>query len=109
MGFWKQLVDYEHSLFEANSVKIIPSAIGYIPDIYESEVRSMQWAKSNPTSAGTLAALNSQVNAHKEKRIEPTIGKSLTKIDYKNNNEVPSIRINKINYTTTYKTSFQKP
>jgi hypothetical protein len=57
LGFWKQLVDYELALTGKNSVKIIPSAIGYIPDIYENEVRSLVWAKQNPDSAGTLAAL----------------------------------------------------
>ena len=58
LGFWRQLVEYEYSLFGKNSIKIIPSNIGYIPDIYENEVKSMMWAKSNPNSAGTLAAQN---------------------------------------------------
>lgn len=43
LGFWQQMVGYELSLFGINSVKIIPSNIGFIPDIYEQEVKNMQW------------------------------------------------------------------
>ena len=42
------MVDYELSLFGTNSVRIIPSNIGFIPDIYEAEVKNMQWAKNVP-------------------------------------------------------------
>ncbi len=48
MGFWRQLVDYELSLFGTNSVRIIPSSIGFIPDLYEAEVKNMQWTKNIP-------------------------------------------------------------
>jgi hypothetical protein len=55
-------VDYELAVLGRNSIKIIPSAIGYIPDIYENEVRSLVWARQNPDSAGTLAALTQPSN-----------------------------------------------
>ncbi|GAA6220937.1 dual specificity protein phosphatase 18-like [Lates japonicus] len=40
-GFWKQLVRYEMELRGCNSVKMVPSSIGEIPDIYEEEARNM--------------------------------------------------------------------
>ena len=64
LGFWRQLVEYENSLFGRTSVKIVPSSIGFIPDIYENEVKSMQWAKTNPVSAGTLAAANANMETN---------------------------------------------
>ena len=45
------MVDYELSLFGTNSVRIIPSNIGFIPDIYEAEVKNMQWTKNVPQMA----------------------------------------------------------
>lgn len=45
------MVDYELSLFGTKSVRIIPSNIGFIPDIYEAEVKNMQWTKNVPQMA----------------------------------------------------------
>ena len=47
LGFWKQLVDYERKIFGKNSVKLINSSIGIIPDIYESEIKNMMWTTPN--------------------------------------------------------------
>ena len=47
LGFWKQLVDYERKLFGKNSIKLINSSIGIIPDIYENEIKNMIWATPN--------------------------------------------------------------
>ncbi|XP_076466326.1 dual specificity protein phosphatase 14-like isoform X2 [Babylonia areolata] len=38
VGFFKQLVDYERRLFGRNSVRMVQSSIGWIPDIYRKEV-----------------------------------------------------------------------
>ncbi|XP_041793658.1 dual specificity protein phosphatase 18 [Chelmon rostratus] len=40
-GFWKQLVRYEMELRGCNSVRMVPSSMGEIPDIYEEEARNM--------------------------------------------------------------------
>lgn len=40
-GFWKQLIEYEKRLFGCNTVKMVPSAIGFIPDIYKEETKNM--------------------------------------------------------------------
>ncbi|XP_041856227.1 dual specificity protein phosphatase 18 [Melanotaenia boesemani] len=40
-GFWKQLVQYETQLRGCNSVRMVSSCIGEIPDIYEEETRNM--------------------------------------------------------------------
>lgn len=40
-GFWRQLIAYEHYLFGKNTVQIIASPIGFIPDIYEAETKNM--------------------------------------------------------------------
>ncbi|XP_077977422.1 dual specificity protein phosphatase 18-like [Glandiceps talaboti] len=34
LGFWKQLINYEMRLYGRNTVRIVPSYIGLIPDIY---------------------------------------------------------------------------
>lgn len=34
-GFWKQLIDYECSLRGANSVTMVDSPLGQVPDLYE--------------------------------------------------------------------------
>ncbi|KAM6156193.1 dual specificity protein phosphatase 18 [Rhynchocyon petersi] len=40
-GFWEQLIHYEFQLFGKNTVRMVSSPIGMIPDIYEKEVRLM--------------------------------------------------------------------
>ncbi|XP_010732645.2 dual specificity protein phosphatase 18 [Larimichthys crocea] len=40
-GFWKQLVRYEMELRGCNSVRMVSSSMGEIPDIYEEESRNM--------------------------------------------------------------------
>lgn len=46
VGFWKQLIEYERRLFGRNTVKMVPSGIGPIPDVYKEEVRNMVWVPS---------------------------------------------------------------
>lgn len=38
-GFWQQLIQYEYKLFGKNSVKMIQSPFGVIPDLYENELK----------------------------------------------------------------------
>ena len=40
-GFWEQLIRYEFQLFGKNTVHMVNSSMGLIPDIYEKEVRLM--------------------------------------------------------------------
>ncbi|KAM9194529.1 dual specificity protein phosphatase 18 isoform 1-T1 [Dugong dugon] len=40
-GFWEQLIHYEFQLFGKNTVHMVSSSMGMIPDIYEKEVRLM--------------------------------------------------------------------
>lgn len=40
-GFWEQLIHYEFRLFGKNTVHMVSSPLGMIPDIYEKEVRLM--------------------------------------------------------------------
>lgn len=39
-GFWRQMVIYEQYLFGKNSVKMVNSPVGWIPDIYENELKN---------------------------------------------------------------------
>ncbi|XP_071501196.1 dual specificity protein phosphatase 14-like [Diadema antillarum] len=39
-GFWKQLITYEHRLYGKNSVKMIYTPAGAIPDIYAHEMKN---------------------------------------------------------------------
>ncbi|KAM4827475.1 dual specificity protein phosphatase 18 isoform 2-T3 [Thomomys bottae] len=41
-GFWDQLIHYEFKLFGKNTVHMVSSPLGMIPDIYEKEVRFRQ-------------------------------------------------------------------
>ncbi|NXC43020.1 DUS18 phosphatase, partial [Penelope pileata] len=38
-GFWQQLVEYEYLLFGINTIRMVHSPFGLIPDIYEKEAR----------------------------------------------------------------------
>lgn len=40
-GFWRQLIRYEMELRGCNSVRMVASSMGEIPDIYEEEARNM--------------------------------------------------------------------
>ncbi|XP_037676715.1 dual specificity protein phosphatase 21 [Choloepus didactylus] len=40
-GFWEQLIHYEFKLFSKNTVHMISSPVGVIPDIYEKEFHFM--------------------------------------------------------------------
>ncbi|KAL1766817.1 dual specificity phosphatase 21, partial [Sigmodon hispidus] len=41
-GFWEQLIHYEFKLFSKNSVYMINSPLGLIPNIYEKEANLME-------------------------------------------------------------------
>ncbi|XP_075691716.1 dual specificity protein phosphatase 18 [Rhinoderma darwinii] len=41
IGFWRQLIAYELYLFGKNTVHIIESLVGLIPNIYETETKNM--------------------------------------------------------------------
>ncbi|KAL8599014.1 hypothetical protein ACOMHN_006823 [Nucella lapillus] len=43
VGFFKQLVDYERRIFGTNTVKMVQSPIGVIPDVYKKETENMVW------------------------------------------------------------------
>ncbi|XP_063042354.1 dual specificity protein phosphatase 18 [Engraulis encrasicolus] len=40
-GFWEQLIDYERRLRGINTVTMIKSSVGEVPDLYEQEVKDM--------------------------------------------------------------------
>lgn len=40
-GFWRQLIDYERRMLGRNSVKMVSSSFGPIPEVYQEEVRNM--------------------------------------------------------------------
>lgn len=62
LGFWKQLVEYELKLYGRNSVRIIPSNIGFIPDIYENEIKNMIWS-APPVRTTNSSGLNKLTGA----------------------------------------------
>ena len=41
VGFFKQLIAYEKKLFGKNTVKMISSSMGQIPDVYQEEAKNM--------------------------------------------------------------------
>ncbi|XP_005811021.1 dual specificity protein phosphatase 14 [Xiphophorus maculatus] len=40
-GFWRQLIEYERKLFGRNSVKMVQTPYGIIPDVYERDRRTL--------------------------------------------------------------------
>ncbi|XP_030622610.1 dual specificity protein phosphatase 18 [Chanos chanos] len=40
-GFWKQLIEYENRLYGKNTVRMISSPVGDIPDLYEKETKDL--------------------------------------------------------------------
>ncbi|XP_060563597.1 dual specificity protein phosphatase 14-like isoform X2 [Ruditapes philippinarum] len=50
VGFWRQLIEFERRLFGRNTVKMIPSGIGPIPEVYKEEVKNMVWFPSRMPS-----------------------------------------------------------
>nr|XP_004665821.1 dual specificity protein phosphatase 21 [Jaculus jaculus] len=40
-GFWEQLIHYEFKLFSRNTVHMINSPVGMIPDVYEKDINLM--------------------------------------------------------------------
>ncbi|KAF4113733.1 hypothetical protein G5714_006278 [Onychostoma macrolepis] len=40
-GFWRQLIEYERKLHGKNTVSMINSPVGHIPDLYERETRGL--------------------------------------------------------------------
>lgn len=91
IGFWKQLIAYENKLFKKNSVKIIESDIGDIPDLYENEVKNMIYG-NNATYSETL---EKQKKSDKPKHSIPEFQLRDKQMDTNSA------------YTTTYKSSFQ--
>ena len=109
LGFWKQLIDFEIGLFGTSSVKIINSTIGPIPDIYEAEVKNMQWGgQPNPNQSP------SQMHKPITKGSYPDLssdkpGLSLIPQASKISPRQAPKQNNRLHYTTTYNASYQKP
>ncbi|XP_068819150.1 dual specificity protein phosphatase 21 isoform X1 [Capricornis sumatraensis] len=50
-GFWEQLIHYEFKLFGKNTVHMISSSMGMIPDVYEKEICLMKLMGVIPDSS----------------------------------------------------------
>lgn len=42
-GFWKYLVEYENKLFQKNTINMVESKFGLIPNVYEDEMKNLVW------------------------------------------------------------------
>ena len=51
VGFWRQLVDYERRILGRNTVHMVQSSIGLIPDVYKDEARNMVWLPPSQSSS----------------------------------------------------------
>ena len=43
VGFWKQLIEYENHVRKEETVRMVPSPFGHLPDVYEEEIKPMSW------------------------------------------------------------------
>ena len=50
-GFFRQLIDYEIRLFGKSTVTMITSPIGFIPDVYQNEVKNMVMLTTGPANS----------------------------------------------------------
>lgn len=48
VGFFRQLIEYERKLFGRNSVRMVESGMGLIPDVYKEETRGMVFLNPAP-------------------------------------------------------------
>ncbi len=116
------MVEYEKALFGINSVKIIQTNIGLIPDVYENEVRTMIFVKNGNCIIDNSLGLqnvtfnsNDSISTNEISRINNP-KKSDNKNLYHASNEKSSIgdqdvdnKLKKSHYTTTYRSSYVKP
>lgn len=123
LGFWKQLIDYEINIFGTNSVKIIPSGIGPIPDIYENEVKNMQYFGSPIPAHQQVQQAPQQQSSSSIQLNKPITKSSYTDLSLQGNGApvalIPQASkisprhapkpANRFHYTTTYNASYQKP
>lgn len=69
-GFWRQLIEYEQKLYGTNSVKLVNSSMGMIPDIYKEESNGFMWFPSVSSrrsgSVGNSSLASSQSNSRYE-------------------------------------------
>lgn len=42
-GFWKQLIEYEIMIRKTSSVKMVPTTLGMMPDVYRDEIKPLSW------------------------------------------------------------------
>lgn len=47
VGFWRQLIEYERRILGRNSVKMVSSSMGMIPEVYQEEFRNMVYVPSS--------------------------------------------------------------
>lgn len=55
-GFFRQLIEYERKLHNRETVSLVSSAAGLIPDVYEQDYRNMMLLMTPPPSACANAA-----------------------------------------------------
>jgi len=113
IGFWRQLIDYEASLFGNNSVKIIQSNIGPIPDLYENEVKNM-FNGTNPQQNQQQAVntLNKPISSGSQPDLKMNNNSPLSLIPQASKispRQAAPRASNRIHYTTTYNASYSKP
>uniref|UniRef100_A0A646QF89 protein-serine/threonine phosphatase n=1 Tax=Hemiscolopendra marginata TaxID=943146 RepID=A0A646QF89_9MYRI len=55
-GFFKQLIDYERRLFGQETVRMVTSTAGLIPDVYEEEYRNIVWLSTYKSDFGNCVS-----------------------------------------------------
>jgi len=54
LGFWNQLIAYEYQLKKENSVKMIPTQFGHIPDLAFEEIKQLRAQQAQIQQPGSL-------------------------------------------------------
>jgi len=54
-GFFRQLIDYERKLHDQETVKLVASSAGMIPDVYEQDYRNLVLLTTRPYPKATNA------------------------------------------------------
>ena len=52
VGFFRQLIDYERRLFGDNTVRMVESPMGFIPDVYLAQTQGLMWMDGSDDATG---------------------------------------------------------
>ncbi|KAI3380816.1 hypothetical protein SNEBB_006168 [Seison nebaliae] len=110
-GFWRQLIDYERKIYGVTSVRMIPSSLGMIPDIYSNEIRQNSrsaFSRSHTTHNGRLHRNSSAYRPSHLSSFNPSSTSSSVNMSSTTNTSLSTMSSSNRNMPPTYR-SYNHP